>query len=392
MRLAHLRVGQKLVLAIVLTVLVSFAVAGVIINRVADRYASKTAEEFSSTVNAQVVGTVEAFAKELEITSERLLGAVKLGYPDAYRLDDQVRIQVGDRDTPAFYNGTTLINNESAWLDRFLAESKTVATLFARDGEDFVRVTTSLKKEDGNRAVGTVLDRSHPAYAHLKAGREFHGIARLFGRDYYTRYQPINVDGQNLGVLFVGLDLTENLAKLKERLKAIRIGETGYVFVLNSRSGTPEYGQFVAHPSLEGKSGLDVKDENGRFFIKEMLEKKSGVIHYLWKESAASASNSVLQFAPFDPFAWIIATRADQAELSQGVIAVGRVVLIAGVALLLLLPLLIYFVVQRVVTRPLGELQQFCTEVEQHRDLTLSLAWRHTPMTKLGRRSAPCNA
>jgi signal transduction histidine kinase len=162
--------------------------------------------------------------------------------------------------------------------------------------------------------------------------------------------------------------------------------------VLNSRSGTPEYGQFVAHPSLEGKSGLDVKDENGRFFIKEMLEKKSGVIHYLWKESAASASNSVLQFAPFDPFAWIIATRADQAELSQGVIAVGRVVLIAGVALLLLLPLLIYFVVQRVVTRPLGELQQFCTEVEQHRDLTLSLAWRHTPMTKLGRRSAPCNA
>ncbi len=55
-------------------------------------------------------------------------------------------------------------------------------------------------------------------------------------------------------------------------------------------------------------------------------------------------------------------------------IAVGRVVLIAGVALLFLLPLLIYFVVQRVVTRPLAELQQFCTVVEQHRDLTLSLA------------------
>ena len=376
MSLSRLRVGQKLVLAMAVTILVSFVVAGVVIQRVAGRHAIKTAEEFSGTVNAQVVGTVEAFAKELELTSERLLGAVKLGYPETYRLDDKVRVPVGERDTPALYNGTTLINNESAWLDRFFSESKTVATLFARDGEDFVRVTTSLKKEDGSRAVGTVLDRGHPAYARLKAGQEFHGIARLFGRDYYTRYQPITVGGQSLGVLFVGVDLTENLSKLKERLKAIRIGQTGYVFVVNSRSGAPEYGHFVAHPSLEGKSALDVKDENGRPFIQEMLDKKSGVIHYLWKGTGASASDSVLQFATFDAFDWIIATRADQAELSQGVIAVGRVVLSAGVALLLLLPLLIYLVVRRVVTRPLTELQQFCTEVEQRRDLTLNLTTR----------------
>jgi methyl-accepting chemotaxis protein len=104
-----------------------------------------------------------------------------------------------------------------------------------------------------------------------------------------------------------------------------------------------------------------------------MLEEKSGVIHYLWKGKAAAASEAVLRFAPFEPFNWVIASRADKAELSRGVIAVERVVLVAGGVLLLLLPLLIYLVVRRVVTRPLDELQHFCSEVEQRRDLTLNL-------------------
>ncbi len=376
MAFGKLRIGQKLVLALVISLVLAFLAAGLVILRVAARHGSATADEFSGTINAQVLGTVESFAKELEITSDRLLGAVKLGYPGAYRRDDSECIRVGERDTPALYNGAVLVNNESAYLDRFLTEAKTVATLFVRDGDDFVRVTTSLKKEDGNRAVGTALDRNHPAYARLRTGEGFHGIARLFGREYYTRYQPIVEGGETLGVLFVGVDLAESMGRLKERLRAIRIGETGYVFVIDARAGVPGYGQFVVHPSLEGKSGLDVKDETGRLFIQEMLEKKSGVIHYLWKGADASASEAVLRFAPFDPFGWVIASRADKDELSRGVIAVSRVVLIAGGALLLLLPLLIYGVVRRVVTRPLDELQQFCSEVEQRRDLTLSLAVR----------------
>lgn len=373
MTAARLRIGQKLVLALVLTLIACFLSAGLVVRTVGERHAQQTAESFAETINHQTLGTVEAFAKELEITSERLLGSVRLGYPGKFRLDDTHKVRVGERDTPALFNGETLVNNEAGFLDRFLGEAKTVATLFASDGDDFVRVTTSLKKEDGTRAVGTLLDRKHPAYARLKAGEEFHGIARLFGRDYYTRYQPISEGGKILGVLFVGIDLSENLSKLKERLKAIRIGQTGYVFVVSSRSNAADFGQFVVHPSLEGKSAVDVADEDGRLFIKEMLEKKNGVLHYRWKGNASTASEGVLQFATFDPFGWIIATRADKAELSGGVIAVQQVILIVGLGLLLVLPFLIYFVVRRVVTKPLAELQQFCTEVEKNRDLTIRL-------------------
>jgi hypothetical protein len=35
-----------------------------------------------------------------------------------------------------------------------------VATLFVRSGEDFVRISTSLTKQDGSRAIGTALTTS----------------------------------------------------------------------------------------------------------------------------------------------------------------------------------------------------------------------------------------
>ena len=377
MNLSRLRIGQKLILALAATLLLSFLVAGLVVRSIGTQHANQTADSFAETVNTQTLTLVQTFAKELEITSGRLLGAMKLGYPERFRVDSELRRRVGEREAPALYNGSLLVNNETAYLDRLFAEAHTVATLFVRDGEDFVRVTTSLKKEDGTRAVGTTLDRNHPAYARIKAGEGFHGIAKLFGGDYYTRYEPIKESGQVIGVLFVGVDLKENLAKLKEQLRAVKVGETGYVFAVSSRAGAADFGTFVAHPSLEGKSGLDVQDQNGRPFIKEMLEKKAGTLRYLWKHpEASSASESVLQFTPFEPFGWIIATRADVDELSSGVLAVQRAVLISGAILLLVLPLLIYFVVRRLVTQPLAELQSFCSEVERERDLTVRIPVR----------------
>lgn len=377
MKLDNLGVGQKLVVSLIVTLVIGFGGAGWGLRSVGERYARETAEQYASTSNAQTLEIAETFARELELSSNRLLGALRLGFPDTFRVDKEVRVPVGDRETIALLNGTVLVNNETAWLDRFLAESKTVATFFVRDGDDFIRVATSLKKEDGSRAMGTMLEKSHPAYPRLKSGVGFHGVARLFGRDYYTRYEPIEHDGEVIGAMFVGVDLTENLAKLNERLKSIRIGETGYVFVLDGRSGSSGYGQFVVHRSLEGKSGLDLKDENGQLFIREMLEKRSGLIHYLWKSpGSGSTSKAVVKFAPVDSFGWIVATRADEAELSAGVIAMERIALVSGIFLLLALPLPIYLMVRRIVTRPLNDLQRFCSEVEGSRDLTLSLQGR----------------
>ena len=62
-----------------------------------------------------------------------------------------------------------MVNNNFAQVDEFTRETgeKSVATIFARQDDEFIRISTSLKKEDGSRAMGTRLDHKHPAYALL---------------------------------------------------------------------------------------------------------------------------------------------------------------------------------------------------------------------------------
>ena len=62
-----------------------------------------------------------------------------------------------------------------------------------------------MKKENGDRAIGTQLAPDHPGQEPLRAGTAYKGPAVLFGRKFYTAYFPI-VDPQNktLGLLYVG--------------------------------------------------------------------------------------------------------------------------------------------------------------------------------------------
>ncbi|WP_311222405.1 MULTISPECIES: methyl-accepting chemotaxis protein [unclassified Acidovorax] len=111
---------------------------------------------------------------------------------------------------PTLLCGGRALNGDFAPADRFTAQTGVRATVFARQGDDFVRIATSVRKQDGERAVGTLLDRSHPAYRKLLAGHSYEGYATVFGRQNMTRYDPVrNAGAEVVGVLYVGLDVSE---------------------------------------------------------------------------------------------------------------------------------------------------------------------------------------
>ncbi|MBW8894423.1 MAG: Cache 3/Cache 2 fusion domain-containing protein, partial [Burkholderiales bacterium] len=100
------------------------------------------------------------------------------------------------------------LNGNFTQVDKFAAVNGGVATVFAAKGDDFERITTSLKNEKGERAMGTMLGKQSPAYASIIAGKPYTGRALLFGRAYMTYYEPIKSDaGKIIGILFVGFDL-----------------------------------------------------------------------------------------------------------------------------------------------------------------------------------------
>ncbi|MGZ5872291.1 MAG: methyl-accepting chemotaxis protein [Bradyrhizobium sp.] len=100
------------------------------------------------------------------------------------------------------------------------------ATLFVYDdaSQQFVRRTTNVKKENGDRAVGTQLAADHPGQAMLRRGEAYKGPAMLFGRRFYTAYQPVfSPAGKVIGIVYVGIPTAELDGMLWQAITAMVI-------------------------------------------------------------------------------------------------------------------------------------------------------------------------
>ena len=110
---------------------------------------------------------------------------------------------------------------DHAIVDRAVSYVGGNATLFVYDeaSGQFVRRSTNVKKENGDRAVGTQLAPDHPGQAALRRGEAYKGPAVLFGKTFMTAYYPIsNPTGKVIGVLYVGIPMAQFDAMLAEAI------------------------------------------------------------------------------------------------------------------------------------------------------------------------------
>jgi methyl-accepting chemotaxis protein len=123
---------------------------------------------------------------------------------------------------------------DHAIVDRTVQSVGGVATIFVTDEKGaFIRRTTNVKKENGDRAVGTALAPDHPANGPLKQARPYYGPAMLFGRSFYTAYHPVvGANGQVAGVLFIGIPTEQFAAEAFSTMTAMSLMLAGVVVVL----------------------------------------------------------------------------------------------------------------------------------------------------------------
>ena len=139
--------------------------------------------------------------------------------------------------------------------------------------------------------------------------------------------------GKVVGASFVGRSFTEDLAALKAQIKAVRFGETGYAYVLDATPGK-SLGTLVVHPAKEGQNVLDSKDASGRTFIRDILERKQGVIHYPWVNAELNEQaprDKVVAFDTYPDLNWVIAGGTYVDEFESLAAAVGRQMILLGV-------------------------------------------------------------
>src|SRR5215471_19280990 len=115
---------------------------------------------------------------------------------------------------------------DHAIVDRAVSYVGGNATLFVYDEatSQFIRRSTNVKKENGDRAVGTQLAADHPGQAVLRRGQAYQGPAVLFGKSFMTSYFPIlNPAGKVIGILYVGIAMAQLDAMLTQAIETMAI-------------------------------------------------------------------------------------------------------------------------------------------------------------------------
>ncbi len=108
------------------------------------------------------------------------------------------------------------------------------------------------------------------------------------------------------------IDLKTAKREAKEALKTVNVGETGYIYAMNST------GDLEIHVAREGENVYNEQDENGRYFIREMcqtaLKSKPGEVLYIiypWRNAVLGDKflrKKVVAYRYFREWDWIIAT------------------------------------------------------------------------------------
>ncbi|NAS62902.1 methyl-accepting chemotaxis protein, partial [Pseudomonas syringae pv. actinidiae] len=194
--------------------------------------------------------------------------------PSRFTVDNQARLPISGTTAPTLKSGDTVLNMNTAVTDDFLSRTGAISTIFVRDGDDFVRITTSTQKRGRLARHRHQTGSRQPAFAPVSGNKSFSGLAVLFGKQYITQYKPVtDASGSVIAILFVGIDISKEFAQMQKRILDKRIGDSGHFVVLSKAGATA--GAYLVHPTLAGQ-----KPDWSGDALQQVLKNDSGRLEY----------------------------------------------------------------------------------------------------------------
>lgn len=77
-------------------------------------------------------------------------------------------------------------------------------TILQKAPEGYVRITTSIKNQDGSSAIGTIIENNSDVAKTIESGQVFYSRTTILGVPYIASYKPIYINGKVSGMLFTG--------------------------------------------------------------------------------------------------------------------------------------------------------------------------------------------
>ena len=358
----------------------------IIIHKQAFQEAASTVQALYRSFEAADARTQRRLDYNFQVTREQLAraGQASLGAETLpWQASNQVTKAAQSVTLPRFMVGATWLGQNatakapSPVVDEVKYFTRDQVTIFQRmnDAGDMLRVCTTILNSDGTRAIGTFIPHQNPdgtenpVVRAVLQGETYRGRAQVVNEWYVTQYAPL-WDAKKekvIGMLFVGVSLTDITKDLRQAILATKLGKTGYAFVLGANGDQKGCYIFSKGGERDGENVWSTQDAGGGHPIQSMLEKalktQAGsvdILTYSWKNSGEATPRpkfaAVTQFAPYD---WVLGAGTYEDDYHDLVVQMEAVLaqllwwvaLAAGV--LGCLALVISRSVARTITRPI---------------------------------------
>ena len=262
----------------IFTVVVALLLAFGFVKYFAERSISPILQKTLVSENSLATNYVHQRYEALQRTLD---GKLKLAWAVIFgnrpiRLTDEIDFPlIGSEETVSLkllQSGNKILTANSDVVDEVKKITDTVVTIFQRVPQGYVRVSTTVV-ENGRRVIGTVIPNSNPVAAALNSGKIYYGRVTILGKPYLAVYKPIYVDGKVQAALAVAESMDKFNSDIASIFKKVKIGDSGYLYILNGK------GEFVFHPD---KKYID-KNVSKYEFVREILNKKQGIVEYEWE-------------------------------------------------------------------------------------------------------------
>jgi len=152
-----------------------------------------------------------------------------------------------------------IIQNDFTIVDKIKDLGASTVTIFQKIDAGYLRISTNVTTRAGKRAVGTYIPNESVVIKTIENGDRYKGRAFVVDDWYTTIYDPIYINGEIQGILYVG-EKENTISFLNTENKEKRYLGDGYSFIMSDNTNSK--GLMLMHPSLEGiniKSSGDTK-------------------------------------------------------------------------------------------------------------------------------------
>jgi methyl-accepting chemotaxis protein len=268
-------------------------------------------------------------------------------------LVNQVTKEATTKEIPRLQVGVSTINGYFDIVDNIETVSSSSATVFQLVDDKLLRISTTVKKLDGQRAVGTYIPSDSPVYKSIMRGETFRGKAYVVNDWYLTAYTPLrDMNNEIVGAIYVGQLMLSS--QVKDFISATKMGP-GYFFVYE------ESGKFLIHPTYDAKTNLYE-------MVPEFKNFNEGYLRYNWENG-----DKISYIKKIEDWGVYLAVGLDKADLVDGLdiimfrnsLLVGLIAIAAGIVVTIFLV--------RSINRPLKELAEKSVQVGDG-DYTINFA------------------